>query len=391
MNLAPVLALLRGRIGLDPDSLGAGVLSAVVGGRMRALGLADPAAYAALLADRPDRFDELTEDVIVPETWFFRGGGLFAWLAGQVAERVRRRPVRILSVPCSTGEEPYSLAVALFEAGVNSGWTLDAIDLSRRNLDRARSGRFGPFSFRQADAARPRWFRAAGDGWEIDPAVRTAVRFRPGNLVDPLFLAGEAPFDLVLCRNLLIYLHPAARSQVRSTLARLLAPDGLLCLGPAETIEPGDSRFERTGPIGFCSYRRPGAVPAPPLPVVVPPPPPPRPGPRPVAGEPLPPAVDPLARARQAADAGRLDEALAGCADALARGVPSAELYSLMGVVHQARRDRREAARCFERALYLQPDHAEALEHLMLLYQLQADPRAALLRRRLLRRAGGEA
>jgi chemotaxis protein methyltransferase WspC len=399
VNLAPVLGLLRQRIGLDPDALGKGAVAGAVGERMRDLGLADPSAYAALLVERAAEFDALVSDVVVPETWFFRGGGLFAWLAGHVGALVRERPagprVRLLSVPCSTGEEPYSLALALFEAGVVSGWTLDGVDLSRRHLERARRGRFGPFSFRQADAARSRWFRPAGDAWDIDPAVRDAVRFRAGNLVDPLLLSGEPPFDVVLCRNLLIYLHPAARVQALANLDRLLAPGGLLALGPAESPDQGSVRFERFGPVGLFLYRRAAA-------------PPPtedrgqrtedrgqrtedRGRPAPPAQEPAP-AADPLARARQSADAGRLDEALARCGELLAAG-PSAEVYSLMGVVHQARQERPEAARCFERALYLQPDHAEALEHLMLLYQLQGDgPRAALLRRRLLRcGAGGNA
>jgi chemotaxis protein methyltransferase WspC len=100
------------------------------------------------------------------------------------------------------------------------------------------------------------------------------------------------------------------------------------------------------------------------------------------------PAVDPLARARELADSGRLDEALAACQACLSR--PSAGLFALMGVLHQARRQPDEAVRCFQQALYLDPAHRDALTHLMLLRREQGDhAQAALLQRRLERASPG--
>jgi chemotaxis protein methyltransferase WspC len=455
MNLAPVTDLLRERIGLDPETLGPGTLPRAVGSRMSALGLTAPAEYAARLAVDPHEFGTLLGDLTVPETWFFRGG-LFTRLAALVAEAVRGREAptryRILSVACSTGEEPYSLAIALLEAGVSpDGWTIDALDLDARSVERARLGHFGELSFRQTDPAlRRRYFRPAGRAWELDPTVRSLVRFRQANLFDPFVLAGEGPFDLVFCRNLFIYLHPAARGRALDTLDRLLAVGGLLCMGHAEPLELMDPRFERTGSEGDFLYRRkvdgdcqasevrtkggvagaegdrsPGIALAP--------------GtvhfPGSGAGgqlsrgapglrshsapatrmrtpsreslrrgfEDLAPATRAdteastppdalLARAREQADGGRLDEALGTCRECLARAGPSASLYGLMGVLHQARRETDEAAACFQRALYLEPEHGDALTHLMLLCQERGDhQQAARLRRRLDRAArGGE-
>jgi chemotaxis protein methyltransferase WspC len=257
------------------------------------------------------------------------------------------------------------------------------------------------------------------------------VRFRPGNLLDPTFLAGEAPFDLILCRNLFIYLHPEARRQALTTVTRLLAADGWLCTGHADLFDFQALGFTRIGPASCFLYRREnasdevvrrregGIVFAGPDPTeysVR--------GPRssvlgtqyPIAGpdctkysvigtasdslekkgEPLPlsPSRQPggfLTRARQEADRGRLAEALASCQEQLAHFGPSADLYSLMGVVHQARREKEQAVHCYQRALYLEPEHAEALTHLILLSQERGDEaQAERLRRRLNRVAPAE-
>jgi chemotaxis protein methyltransferase WspC len=445
MSLDTVLDLLRARIGLDPDSLGPAAFRAAVAARMRDLGLTDPAAYAGVVLAGGEECDALADEIVVPETWFFRGGAkLFADLARHLRDTLAAEPpdrtFRALSVPCSTGEEPYSLAIALTEAGIPPGrWTIDGIDLSRRSLERAGRGWYRESAFREGEPRhRHPYFRPVEGGWEIVPSLRGAVRFRRGNLVEPRALADEGPFDLVMCRNLLIYLHPAARAQVLATLDRLLAPCGLLCTGHAEPLSLLDRRFRPTGPPGFFLYRRddggsaqcPGLAPGRLTPASTPErlvsvdaPGLPRgdsrsglPGPgsnnreapracpgAPNVGGNLPPVETnvtnpgaspghPLAEARTLADAGKLDEALASCRAHLGAAGPSAELYSLLGAIHHARHERAEAANCFRKALYLDPAHAGALTHLMLLSEEDGDTAAAdRLRRRLARAtAGGE-
>jgi chemotaxis protein methyltransferase WspC len=426
MNLVPVIDLLRQRAGLDPGSMGAAALDGAVAGRLRALGLSDVNAYLDRLRRDAGEMQALLDEVVVPETWFFRGGDLFAWLAGRVraAGRGRAAPFRALSLPCSSGEEPYSLAIALAEVGLPaSAYRIDGIDISPRSIEQARRGVFPELSFRQTDPAlRGRYFRAVAGGWEIVPSLRESVRFEVGNLLDPglLVLSGvrgqesgvrsqgsgaaassltpdscllTPGYDLVFCRNLFIYLTTAARRQALATLLRLMAPDGLLCLGHAEPLPADEDRFERTGPEQLFLYRRRKQLqeekkPAPvsttafvhPSSFVL----------RPSNEE----ERHLLARARREADAGQLDQALESCRQGEARFGPSAEAYCLMGLVHQARQDRAAARASFRKALYLDPDHREALVHLMLLYQLQGEhAQAALLRRRLERLApesGGE-
>jgi chemotaxis protein methyltransferase WspC len=401
MSLPAILDLLQARIGLDPESLDSHFVPNIVAGRMRLLGLAEPAAYLARLSASAEELDTLVDEVLVPETWFFRGGWLFSFLAEHIRGAVSTLPpgrvFRVLSAPCSSGEEPCSLAIALTDLQVpRETWTIDALDLSRRSLNRAEKGYYGEGSFRGTDPQlRTRYFRQSGNGWEIDPTLRGTVRFRRENLMDPRVLADEEPFDLIFCRNLLIYLHPAARAQVLATLDRLLAPQGLVCMGHAEPLRLLDRRFQSTGPAGHFLFRRTSDNPVPtsaplagPLRSEAP---------KRAAGNcetstALAVATDWLAQARRQADTGDLVGALASCGALLSSKGPSADVYSLMGVLHHAQHDKAEAVSCFRKALYLDAEHAEALTHLMLLHEQDGnDALARLLRRRLERRAtGGE-
>jgi len=420
MSLDAVIAMLRERSGLDPGALGPNAIETAVAARQRAIGIEDSWNYAARLASDSNEFQALTEDLSVPETWFFRGGmDLFAHLAGVVrnAARSPARPFRILSAPCSTGEEPYSLAIALAEACVPpSAWNLEGVDLSGRALDQARVGGYREFSFRQTDPAiRNRYFRLVDGRWEIEPAIRERLQLHQGNMIEPAVLAGEPPYDLIFCRNLLIYLHATARAQLLANLDRLLAPEGFLCAGHAEPLQLLDARFQLVPPERFMLFRRATAqekskrgedfprVPARASTVPLPsrtsedssPSDTRKPAKLRPALQPRDelPALDELAHARSLADAGRIGDALAACTAHIEREGPSANAFALLGILRQSGHEEDEAARCFEKALYLEPQHHEALTHLMLLYQQRGDAgRAALLRRRLeLVRAGGEA
>jgi chemotaxis protein methyltransferase WspC len=257
MNLAPILTAVQERTGLDPSTLGTHAVQAAVGERLRALGLTEP-EYATRIGGDAAEFSRLVSDVIVPETWLFRGGEVFGYLAEQARAAPLGRPFRALSLPCSTGEEPYSLAIALAEAGVPaSRCAIDGVDLSPRAVEAARAGVYSDLSFRQTSAElRRRYFRPLPRGGEIDPEIRARVRFQVGNLLDRAVLLWEKPYDLVFCRNLFIYFTPEARRRGLDTLARLVAPGGLLVVGHAEALPATETRFERVSPPAFFLYRR---------------------------------------------------------------------------------------------------------------------------------------
>jgi chemotaxis protein methyltransferase WspC len=389
--------VVRERLGLDPAALGPGVLERAVEARMQVRGVTEPAFYALrLITDQVER-DALACEMTVPETWFFRGSrALFDRLAVFVAERAADRTpgnaVRILSVPCSTGEEPYSLAIALAERLLTADdFAIDAVDLSERALAKAAAGRYSSFAFREAGAdARPVYFRQVDDRWELLRRLRDAVHFRPGNLTEPTFLAHERVYDLVVSRNLFIYLTPDARLRAMANLDRLLALDGLLCVTPGEADRLPPGRFVPEGPAEFGLYRRVASVSLLKTPGAAPPSWPGR-----VAAEPPKPPpraeADMLEAARALADSGRLDEARAICELLRVAHEASADRLTLVAAMDLAGGRADEAYQSLRQALYLVPDHPEAINLMIGLCERRGEKaRAAALRRRLAAGEGGK-
>lgn len=411
-------ALLRERTGLDAAAVGPGAVERAVRARMAALKLDELAAYRTVLQDRPDEFQALIEAVVVSETWFFRHADALAALGRFAATRVfgpaagdrtppsaanaaEHRRLRLLSIPCSTGEEPYSMTMALFDAGIPpERFVVDAVDISARALDHARRGVYGANAFRgRALAYRERYFQRAGHGHAIADKVRQQVRLASGNLLDPALLAGEAPYDFIFCRNLLIYFDPATQKRALQALRRLLRGDGMLFVGPAETHLTTRGGFVSAGvPLAFAfrppaDAATPRRAPAPARPARPQAPTPARQHarrPTPVApalttsaGKP---GIDGIVRL---ADQGRTDEALAACQAMLREQGPSAPAYCLLGVLYDARHQPRAARDAYRRALYLDPGHQDALLHLAALLETDGDHAGAERLRQRARRAQG--
>jgi chemotaxis protein methyltransferase WspC len=410
---AAVEPLLRRWIGLDVATVGAGTLLRAVRMRMQALGIDRAEEYATRVTnDEPER-DALVEEIVVAESWFFRDPQVFEFVARfavTLAALPGRTPVRILSAPCAAGEEPYSVAMALFEAGLNAGqFHIDAIDVSHAALARAARGCYSANAFRNADLTfRDRWFTMAETGAVIDDRVRGQVAFTWANLLDEGFPVGRGPYDVIFCRNLLIYLDAEARGRVAATLDALVRPDGVLILGAAEPpimkagwIPAGAASVFalRRGPIvvstGAAGSRVGNPLPTTRPPVAVPrrqgasragagggsrTAPPAAPGPTVSAATAAAAAATVatdlatvLAEAGALANARRHAEALAVCETARQRLGPSPELFFLMGMLHQAAGDLDRAEGCFHKTLYLDAGHDEALLALALLATQRGD------------------
>ena len=420
----PIEALLKERIGLDAASIGPATIARAVEERRAAVGASNPDAYWNVLHAAPDELQALIEAVVVPETWFFRHREALLALGRFAAQRIfgtGERLLRVLSVPCSTGEEPYSIAMALLDAGIPAGrFRVDAVDVSARALERARAGLYGSNAFRGLPLDfRERHFTQAGTGYQLSDKVRAQVRLLSGNLVAPGLLAGEPPYDFVFCRNLLIYFDPATQQCAVQTLRRLAAPDGMIFVGPAEASLLTREGLASAGiPLAFAFLPQPVRVQpqvAPtPIPANIPARSPAPPAPRGHEGRqekrregfphfdntrtPRPdgPPTDPgkargidsnnaaLASISALADRGNLDAATAACEQYLATHGDSADGWCLLGVLHDAAGRVTDAHAAYRKAVYLAPGHEEALYHLAALIDSTGDAAGA---RRLRERA----
>ncbi|ATD60304.1 MAG: CheR family methyltransferase [Janthinobacterium svalbardensis] len=389
-------ALLRRASGL---SVSKAVAERAVGQRMEQTGFSDSAAYLQALT--PAEMTQLIELVVVPESWLFRDPQAFYASVELVQERwARGRATRILSIPCAGGEEPYSMAMALRDGGVpKQAFSIDAYDLSPGCIERAQAGIYGRNAFRAQDVAfRERYFtHVADDAYRIIDALREQVTFRQGNLLQFDTATYSRHYDVIFCRNLLIYFDkPTTRAAIHN-LSALLADDGMLLAGYAEVPSFCQNGF---APLQFrqaFALKKEATPPAAVIQVTALPPPtralrsvPPAPRPAPARAAPAPaarprpvpvqapqPPADLLAEARRLADRGQLREAGEKCHAHLARVPEAAEAYFMLGIINELAGKMDLADDYWRRCIYLQPDHYEALCHLSLLAERNGNHTAA--------------
>ncbi len=388
-------ALLQKAMGLKVTSIGKATLDRAVQRRMKSLALADKDAYVEKLKSSALELKELIEEVVIPETWFFRDEEPFKvmikFLVNQWVSKHRNNLFKVLSVPCSTGEEPYSIAMAL----ISSGWpaekfTVHAVDISHRSIARAKEALYTGHSFRGSDLAyRAQYFEQKQKYYQLKKNVRNKVHFHVGNVLNKAFMEGLGLFDVIFFRNVLIYFDALSRHQAIATLYKILADDGILFVGHAEANLFSNSPFTPAPyPQAFAFQKKskeqlreetkdPRAA------VQV--------KPRKSFARRLFPFQKKaqkdqpdLSLARKLANKGELQKATAICEEYLDQCGPSAEAFFLLGIIRDAANDIGQAEKLFRKALYLEPNHEEALIFLSLLAEKTGDTtEAKALKQRL--------
>ena len=212
--------------------------------RERGIPTLDELITILVMGREPALATHVVEALLNNETYFFRDRQPFDLLAAQalpalIAARADKKRLRLWSAGCSTGQEAYSLAMMFAEDPLKwQGWTIDILgtDVSSAVVDRARSGTYTQFEVQRGlgIAQMIKWFEECDDGWRAVEPLRRPVRFQVHNLLEPPPHPGQ--FDIVLCRNVLLYLNAEKRSQAFDRLASAMAPDGALMLGAGETV-----------------------------------------------------------------------------------------------------------------------------------------------------------
>ena len=421
MPHASIESLLRKKIGLDPDSIGNETINRSIRQRMTACKVEDAESYLNLLNQSNEELEELIELVIVPETWFFRDKEPFVFFRKYILSEWlpshRNKVLRILSVPCSTGEEPYSIAISLIEAGLDtSKFQIDAVDISRKAIAKAKEGIYEKNSFRYPkNEYIKRYFIKTGNKMSVIPELQKSVNFIYGNILESPFIAGKKKYDIIFCRNLLIYLDLPSRKHIIEEINKLLVTEGLLFVGHAETLltlndyyrfiphprafvykkihsdlikqsrsfgnkkAPNDSikkspkkkydrnhsKINKTSRLSKVNISSPHGE-QPDKQII---------------------SVDRKERlldsAYKYADQGNIEKAASLCELYLTEHGPSARAFYLMGLIRETMGDVERAEECYKKSIYLKPDCYDALIQLALLLEKRKDmDKATILRER---------
>jgi chemotaxis protein methyltransferase CheR len=359
------------------------------------MGYADPESFIDGLISSPltmERMEILACHLSIGETYFWREPQIFDALEGEILpELISSREscgkrLRLWCAGCSTGEEAYSIAIALRRAlSAIDEWniTILATDINPRILRKAKAGLYGEWSFRNAPHwLKERYFRRKRDGkYEILPEIGRMISFAYLNLAEgmyPAFMNDTNAMDIIFCRNVLMYFSPERARLIVESLRRALVEGGWLIASACECSQALFSEFDSVQFPGATGYRKPwdlarsgesalrevARAEVPPLQV-----PPIRTRPRPRAAvecqapvksrvEAAAPAV--LPSIRELADQGRLSDALAVCESAIAGDRLDPRLLYLKATILQELNREEEAIESLKRSIYLDPDSAPA-------------------------------
>lgn len=382
--LKRIFRLLESKIGHNVSALHEDVWLRALEERIAVTHCKDSSEYYELIITHPTEFQEFVELIVVPETWFFRDRVSLDFIVNYCKEKWIRHntAVRILCAPCSTGEEPYSLAMLFHENNIASKYySIDAVDISKKALIQANLAIYGKHSFRGKDITyRETYFMKSENGLELLPQIRQQVHLAYGNLSDPGFFEERPPYHVIICRNLLIYLNAFSQKLLMQNFKKIMLKNGILVVSPSESEIARKEGFVPLEHRKYCAFMRPeGMKPK----VLV----------QDVQGESL--KADSLdlgalsdttkknhdaqllIEAQNMADHGEFQHALDNCFAFLKKVGPHAETFFLIGVIELALGNDSEAETYFTKTIELDSKNAKALVYLSLIADTKGDREAS--------------
>jgi chemotaxis protein methyltransferase WspC len=383
MNMeAAVTGLLCARLGLAPELFGPGAVQRAVKNALEKAGDGTRAVRVArLLRGEGKEWESVIDEIVVRETWFFRDREPFRFLASYVAEEWlpahRTGCFRVLCIPCGSGEEPLSIAIALLECGLEKERIrIDAADVSDRALELAERKIYRKNSFREKlSGSEEQRFLHCPEGRRVNEEISALMSYEKANLLDLSGFRQREPYDAVFCRNALIYFEEAARCKVVKDLCNLLPEGSLLFTGHTELVlflDAGFSAIKHS--LSFACRKK---IPlkkriAAKLPAA-------KKDSRSESAH----AAELLRRnaaaalsireAGQLADRGELESAAAVCRRILDAGSQDPDVYSLLGMISASGGKMEGAEDLFLKALFLDPYHYQSLVHMSLLCERRGD------------------
>jgi len=251
--LPRIESFIEENIGINSDTLGSDIIPKAVRFRMHNCGIDEVDEYFMFLKDSPQEWQSLIEKVVIPETWFFRNNPSFSFLNRYTQEKLNilKCPgkIKILCIPCSTGEEAYSIAFTLMEAGCDENRVaIDAIDVSEQVLKKARQGIYSMDAFRDKDRTFDSCkhyfepvergdksnYRSLSQNVKVLNSVKKLINFKQGNIFDENSLSKKQDYDIIFCRNLLIYMNARMKKRAIKNLNRWAKKNALMFMGHAE-------------------------------------------------------------------------------------------------------------------------------------------------------------
>lgn len=387
-TIQPFAELLEKRIGINIDAIGEACFQKIIRDQMKNLLITECDEYYIRLINSYKDFQDFVEKLIVTETWFFRTPSSLEFLSYYLIQVLIpslsvERKIRILSVPCSSGEEPYSIAMQLLESGLSAKqFVIDGIDISHLALKKARARKYTKYSFRGMNENDPRihaYFDFKDELYTIKKSISSCVQFHYGNILEKSLEIYEYSYDVIFCRNLFIYMVPDAQQKLLSNLEKLLSSNGVLIVSAVETEllrrsgyvaypYPKSFAFQKKSLFKIVEKEIPEVkkIQEPQKNIVE-------------IKSTVSEDVNLLKRAKECADSGHFDEASEICNNYLSLKGPNATAYFILGLIEHAADKDNEAEEYFLKTIYLEPQHYEALIYLALLAEKKGEAEQAKL------------
>jgi len=407
-SLDKIKAILKREIGLDTSTIGESTINKILNSRMRSCNVTELDDYYIHLNNNSEELDLLLETSVIPETWFFRDDRPFKLILEKILKQLltpSKTPCRILCLPCSTGEEPYSIAIFLHSNGIpETAYEIQAVDISHNSISIARQGVYSKNSFRGEKIKEyvNNYFNSADEEFILNESIKSSVKFNQVNIIDKNTLPLENKFDFILCRNLLIYFDIPTKEIAYRNMNDLLTDDGILFIGhsefgsvpeeiftttknksvfflkkntgkkeniplnkktiktPALSINASDNKkaFSDPGKYAICETKN-------------------NKNPAAESNEDRKLNKDLIKQARILADRGELDQAESLCLQYIDLHNDHEDSFFLLGLISEASGNNEQAHGFYKKSLYLNPKHYESLIHLSLIIENEGDIEAS--------------